>query len=220
MTAGSGTYAVTERTRMRRKGSRATYDRDIIHAILDEALTASVAAVIDGRPQVQPMIHVRLGDDIILHGLRGNRLLSTIAGGGEAAINVMLLDALAMARRIEDHSMLYRSATVYGRGRDVTDEGEKAAIMAQVFAAIVRSGRLAQLPPLVPGYLAGTMVVRVQIEEAVGKVNAAVETGEGADGIWSGYVRVTTAYGPLEPDARTEAEGTPPPADITDYRRS
>lgn len=215
----SGTFAVTDRTRMRRKGNRANYESDIIHAILDEALTAAVATVIDGRPQVQPMIHVRLGDDIILHGLRGNRLLSAIAGGGEACINVMLLDALAMARKIEDHSMLYRSATVYGRGREVTDESEKAAIMAQVFAAIVRSDRLSQLPPLVPGYLAGTMVVRVPIEEAVGKVNGVVETGEGADGIWSGYVRVTTAYDPVEPDARTEQERLAPPADIAKYRR-
>src|SRR5690349_21635124 len=122
-------FPITNRTRMRRKASRATYDRDTIYAIVDEALTASVAAVIDGRPQVQPMIHVRIGDDIILHGLGGNQLLSVIAAGGEACINVMLLDALAMARRIEDHSMLYRSATMYGRGQQVRDEAEKAAIM-------------------------------------------------------------------------------------------
>ena len=75
-------FPITDRTRMRRKASRATYDREIVYAILDEALTASVAAVIDGRPQVQPMIHVRIGDDIILHGLSGNRLLSAIAAGG------------------------------------------------------------------------------------------------------------------------------------------
>lgn len=212
-------FPITDRTRMRRKASRAAYDRATIYAIVDEALTASVATVIDGQPQVQPMIHVRIGDDIILHGLGGNRLLSAIARGGEACINVMVLDALAMARRIEDHSMLYRSATLYGRGREVTDESEKSAIMDRVFAAIVRSDRLRQLPPLKPGYLAGTMVVRVQIEDAVGKVNSEVATADGVDGLWSGYIRVTTLFGPLEPDARTKAEGTPPPADIAAYRR-
>jgi len=213
-------FPVTDRTRMRRKAKRATYDRAAIYAIVDEALTASVAAVIDGRPQVQPMIHVRIDDDIFLHGLGGNRLLSSIADGGEVCINVMLLDALAMARKIEDHSMLYRSATLYGRGEEVTDEDEKAAIMDQVFASIVRSERLGQLPPLVRGYLGGTMVVRVPIDEAVGKVNSDVETSDGGDGVWSGYVRVTTGFGPIEPDGRTEAEGLAAPDDIANYRRT
>ena len=213
-------YPITDRTRMRRRANRATYDRDLIHAILDEALTASVAAVVEGRPQVQPMIHVRIGEDIILHGLGGNRLLSAIAAGGEACINVMLLDALVMARRIEDHSMLYRSATIYGRGEEVTDPQEKAAIMARVFTAIVRSDRIAQLPPLEPGYLGGTMVVRVPIEDAVGKVNSAVETADGAAGVWSGNVRVATNFGPADPDERTCTEGLQVPDDIARYRRA
>ena len=213
-------FPITSRTRMRRKANRATYDRATIYAILDEALTASVATVIDGRPQVQPMIHARIGDDIFLHGLGGNRLLSTIAAGGEACINVMLLDALAMARRIEDHSMLYRSAIVYGRGKEVLDEAEKAAIMEQVFASIVRSQRLAELPPLQPGYLGGTMVVRVPIEDAVGKVNSAVETGEGNAGVWSGLIRMRTMFGPLEPDERTVMEGDEATPELANYRRA
>lgn len=213
-------FPVSDRTRMRRKAKRATYDRAATYAILDEALTASVAAVIDGRPQVQPMIHVRIGDDIILHGLAGNRLLSAIAGGGEACINVMHLDALALARKIEDHSMLYRSATVYGRGVAVTDEEEKARIMGEVFRSLVRSERMAQLEPLVPGYLGGTMVVRVPIEEAVGKVNNEVETADGVEDVWSGYLRVRTMFGPLEPDQRTVAEGRQAPPDLSDYRRT
>ena len=91
-------FPITDRTRMRRKASRATYDRDTIYTIIDEALTASVAAVIDGRPQAQPMIHVRIGDDIILHGLGGNRLLSTIAAGGEACINLQCSQRLRETR--------------------------------------------------------------------------------------------------------------------------
>ncbi len=141
-------FTKTERTRMRRKAKRATYDRETIYAILDEALIASVAVSIKGQPNVQPMIHRRLGDRLILHGLATNRLLNAIAEGAEACINVFHLDALAIARKIEDHSMLYRSATIYGRGELVGDEAEKLAIMGQVFASLVGSGRLATLPPL------------------------------------------------------------------------
>ena len=215
----SSDFPITERTRMRRKAKRATYDRDTIYAIFDEALIAAVSVVIDGRPQVQPMIHVRDGDSIILHGLAGNRLLGVIADGGELCLNVTMIDALALARRIEDHSMLYRSATIYGRGTQVTDLDEKMEIMSRVFESLVRSDRMASLPALDRNYLGGTMVVRVSIDDAVGKVNSAVETSEGPDGIWSGIVPVSTSFGTPKPDDRTAADGLVLPGDIASYRR-
>jgi len=213
-------FPVTARTRMRRKAKRATYDRAAIHAILDEALVASVAVVIDGRPHVQPMIHCRIGDRLILHGHGTNRLLAAIGGGGEACINVFLLDALAIARKIEDHSMLYRSATIYGRGQVIADEAEKLAVMEQVFASLVGSGRFSLLPPLVPGYLGGTMVVAVSIEEAVGKVNDEVDTSGGLDGIWSGLIPTHLQFGQPVADPRTAAEGLEPDQQLTAYSRA
>lgn len=212
-------FARTARTTMRRRARRATYDVETVHSVLDEALIASVAAAIDGVAHVQPMIHFRRGDELILHGLATNRLLNAIAHGAEACINVAIIDALAVCRRIEDHSMLYRSATVYGRGRLVTDEADKAEIMTQVFESLVGRSRTAALPALPEGYLDGTMVVAVPIEEAVGKVNSEVPTEDGPDGVWSGFVPVTVAYGEPEPDARTAAEGSLPPADLTPRRK-
>lgn len=210
----------TERTRMRRRAKRATYDVDTIHAVLDEALIASVAVAIDGVAHVQPMIHARIGSELILHGLATNRLLNAIANGAEACINVAIIDALAVCRRIEDHSMLYRSATVYGRGRLVADEADKAAIMTHVFESLVGRSRTHALPRLPEGYLDGTMVVVVPIDEAVGKVNSDVPTENGPDGVWSGFVPVTVAYGEPEPDARSAAEALEPPADLTPRRKA
>ena len=213
------TFPVTPHTRMRRKAKRATYDRDTIYAILDEALIASVTVMIDGRPHVQPMIHCRIGDRLILHGLATNRLLGAIAEGAEACINVFLLDALAIARKIEDHSMLYRSATLYGRGQVVADEQEKMAIMEQVFASLVGSGRFATLPPLRPGYLRGAMVNAIPIEEAVGKVYDQVDTDGGPDGIWSGLIPVSLAFGAPLADARSALEELTPASELVNYRR-
>jgi nitroimidazol reductase NimA-like FMN-containing flavoprotein (pyridoxamine 5'-phosphate oxidase superfamily) len=202
----SADFPVTDRTRMRRRANRATYDREPVHSILDEALIASVAVCIDGQPHVQPMIHVRDGDRLILHGLATNRLLSHIAGGGEACINVVMIDALVLARRTEDHSMHYRSATVYGHGSLVTDEAQKQALMHKVFNHLVRTDRLQHLPALPAGYLKGTMIVLVPIAEAVGKVNAGVATDDGPEGVWSGTVPVQVTK--LEPvaDERTRSE--------------
>jgi nitroimidazol reductase NimA-like FMN-containing flavoprotein (pyridoxamine 5'-phosphate oxidase superfamily) len=205
----------TERTRIRRRPKRASYDVATVHGIFDEALTASVAVVIDGVPHVQPMIHARIGDELILHGLATNRLLNAIAGGAEACINAFMIDALAVCRRIEDHSMLYRSATVYGRGRRVEDDAAKAAIMMQVFESLVGKSRTGSLPPLPEGYLDGTMVVVVPIKEAVAKVNSDVPTANGPDGVWSGFVPVAVAYGEPQPDQRTAEEALSPPSDLT-----
>ena len=199
-------FALTDRTRMHRKAKRATYDRELIHSILDEALIASVAVAIDGRAHVQPMIHVRDGACLILHGLATNRLLSAIAAGAEACINVAMIDALVLARRIEDHSMHYRSATVYGRGTLIADEAEKQRLMEHVFDHLVKTRRLEHLPPLPLDYLGGTMVVTVPIEEAVGKVNEGAVTDDGPDGVWSGLVPVEIRLGDPMPDARTVAE--------------
>lgn len=203
----AGTFPVTERTRMRRKAKRASYDRALVHAILDEALIASVAVSIDGQPHVQPMIHVRDGEHLILHGLATNRLLSASADGAEACINATIIDALVLARRIEDHSMHFRSASVYGRGTLVAHEAEKLRLMETVFTHLVKCDRLSHLPALPDGYLRGTMVVLVPIEEAVAKVNENVPTDDGPAGIWSGIVPVRVQMLEALADARSAAEG-------------
>ena len=88
-----------------------------------------------------------------------------------------------------------------------------------MFASLVGDGRFATLPPLPAGYLKGTMVVRVPIEEAVGKVNDQVDTADGPDGLWSGLLPVSAGFGPPAPDGRTLREGTATPADLDSYRR-
>ena len=204
-------FQKTNRTSMRRRPDRATYDQAKIYAVFDEALFASVAICFDGRPQVQPMIHLRLGRHLIFHGLAGNRVLSALASGEQACINVAVVDALALARRIEGHSMHYRSATAYGRGQRLIDEREKTQLMERVFAKLVGADRYARLPRLPKSYLSNTLVVRVVIENAIGKINEAVDTESGPDGIWSGVIPVRGIRGSPEPDARTLCEGIEPP---------
>jgi nitroimidazol reductase NimA-like FMN-containing flavoprotein (pyridoxamine 5'-phosphate oxidase superfamily) len=213
-------FAITDWTRIRRKAKRARYDRDTLYAILDEALIASVSIVVEGRPRVQPMIHARIGDEIVLHGHAGNHLLSLLAGGAEACLNVTLVDALVLARTIADHSLHYRSVTLYGRAAEVDDPAEKMGLMEKVFGSLVRSGRYATLPPLDLQYLRGTRVLRMPIGEAVGKINdEMVGEDDGPGGLWSGIIPLSLRAGEPRPDERTRLERVEPDASIANYDR-
>ena len=64
-------YEQTERTRIFRKPGRGSYDRELVHSILDEALVCHVGFVQDGQPYVIPTIHARVGETLFLHGARG-----------------------------------------------------------------------------------------------------------------------------------------------------
>ena len=71
----------TEGSKLRRKPERGSYDRDLAHSILDEALVCHLSFVVDGAPRVLPTLHVRVGDVLYLHGSTGSRpLLATLKG--------------------------------------------------------------------------------------------------------------------------------------------
>lgn len=71
----------TGRTRIRRHPERAAYDRELIHLILDEALTCHVAYVAGGEPRGIPTVHARIGDVLHLHGSRARRVTRARVGG-------------------------------------------------------------------------------------------------------------------------------------------
>lgn len=75
-------YPPTDRTTPSRLRERVGYDRAAVHAVLDEATVCHVGFVVDGRPVVLPQLHVRVGDDLYLHGSTGARALRTAARAG------------------------------------------------------------------------------------------------------------------------------------------
>src|SRR5229473_1842244 len=56
-------FTPTERTKVRRKPDRGSYDRELIYKILDEAFVCQVAFVVDGAPFC---LNVTLLDGIVL----------------------------------------------------------------------------------------------------------------------------------------------------------
>ena len=49
-------YQPTERTKLRRLPERGVYDRETVHAILDEGFICHVGFVVDGQPYALPTI--------------------------------------------------------------------------------------------------------------------------------------------------------------------
>src|SRR5262245_751508 len=120
-------FTPTARTTLHRRPQRASYDRPVVEAILDEALTCHVGFVLGGQPYVLPTIHVRVDNSLYVHGSAVSRMLRTLRGGVPVCVTVTLLDGLVLARSAFHHSMNYRSVVILGTAVEVTDPEERMA---------------------------------------------------------------------------------------------
>src|SRR5690349_394872 len=162
----SDLFTQTDRTTATRYRDRMAYDRELTHAILDEAYDCSVAFVADGEPRVLPTLQVRVGDTLYLHGSSGGRMgLSARGEGVRVCVSVTLLDGIVYARSQAHHSANYRSVVVHGVARPVTDEQEKLVAM-RALTEKVGAGRAAETRPPSRRELAETAVLALPLAEA------------------------------------------------------
>lgn len=66
-------YSPTERTVPTRSADRASYDRELVHSILDEGYVCHLGFVRDGAPVVLPTLYGRVGERLYVHGSTGSR---------------------------------------------------------------------------------------------------------------------------------------------------
>jgi nitroimidazol reductase NimA-like FMN-containing flavoprotein (pyridoxamine 5'-phosphate oxidase superfamily) len=212
--------ASTLRTTVRRHPERGVYERDVIDAILDEALFCHVGFAIDGQPYVIPTIHARDGDVLYLHGSPASRLLRELAAGVDICVTVTILDGLVLARSVYNHSLNYRSVVVLGRARAVEGVEEKRAALAALVEHVVAGrGRDARAPS--EQELAGTSVLALPITEASAKVRSGPPKDFDADvalPVWAGVVPIRLVAGSPEVDAGAP-DGVSVPDYAADYRR-
>ena len=211
----------SERVRLRRKRERGSYDRDVINAILDEALIAHLGIVDeDGQPFVIPTLHARSGDVVYCHGSTASRTLRALASGARACLTVSLIDGLVLARSAMHHSANYRSAMLIGRATIVEDLGEKRAALRAVVEHIV-PGRWDDVRAPSQNELSATAVLAIPIDEASAKVRSGGPMDDEEDyalPAWAGVIPLASETRAPEPDARLRA-GIATPQYVTDYRR-
>lgn len=210
----------SERSRIRRLAERATYDRAVIDAILDEALVCHVGLVDDGAPIVIPMLHARDGDTLYLHGSPASRLLRAMKRDVEVCITVTLLDGIAVARAPFHSSVNYRSAVLFGRPRIVEDVAEKRRAF-RVFTEHVTPGRWADCRLPTEKEEKGTLVAAMTISEASAKVRTGPPEDDEDDyalPIWAGVIPLRLGAGEPIDDPRLRP-GVELPGYLQAYRR-
>jgi len=215
------TAAPSERVRVRRLHDKAAYDRERIHAILDEALVAHLGFVHDGTPFVIPTLHARIGDAVYVHGSSASRTLRALAGAVPVCLTVTLLDGLVLARSVFEMSVNYRSVVVLGEARAVTDPDEKLRAL-EAFTEQVLPGRWAAVRGPTPQELKATSILMLPLDEASAKVSeGGPDDGESADAalpVWAGHLPLHVVPG--EPVACPHLPpGIPVPPEIAAYRR-
>jgi nitroimidazol reductase NimA-like FMN-containing flavoprotein (pyridoxamine 5'-phosphate oxidase superfamily) len=213
-------FIPTERTKIRRKPERGTYDRELIYRILDEAFVCHVGFIVDGRPFVVPTNYVRVGDKLFLHGSSAGRLMKTLASGAPFCLSVTLLDGIVLAPTATGHSVNYRSVVVMGKAEPVEGEAAKRAAMRDFVEYVIR-GRWATVHPPTEQELKGTMVLAVPLVEASAKVRtgfAVDDDKEYSAPAWTGVIPMKwTAQTPVA-DPRGKSE-VPAPANVQRYSR-
>ncbi len=213
MTSNPATeFAATELNKLHRLPQRGHYDRETIYAILDAAMVCHVGFVQDGQPFVVPTSYARAGDTLLLHGATSSRLMGHIAAGQPVSISVAILDGLVLAKSAFHHSVNYRSAVIFGRGRLLEDAAEKLDALA-ILIEHLAPGRWAVVRPPNAAELKATAVVAVAIESASAKVRSGPPSDADSDlalSVWAGVLPVMEVAGAAIPASHCDPALDPP----------
>jgi nitroimidazol reductase NimA-like FMN-containing flavoprotein (pyridoxamine 5'-phosphate oxidase superfamily) len=210
----------TDRTVVGRLPKRASYDRSVLNAILDEGLVCHVGFVVSGQPYVIPTTYGRSGDVLYIHGSAASRMLKEMRGGIPACLTVTHLDGLVLARSAFHHSMNYRSAMVLGNAEEVVTPEERWEALRVIVDHVV-PGRWAHTREPSVVEMKATLVLRLAIDEASAKIRTGPPIDDDDDyglPFWAGELPIrTTVLAPV-PDARLTA-GIDVPPHVAAWRR-
>lgn len=201
-------YTKTKRTTLKRAHERGSYDRDMVHAILDEALICHVGFIHDGGPAVIPTAHWRDGETLYIHGSSASRMIRALEGGAPACIEVTMTDGLVLARSGYHSSVNYRTVVIYGSGRKIDDEAEKLATL-KTFMEKIAPGRWDELRAPNEQEMKATTVLAFDLVELSAKIRdggVEDEPEDMNDPVWAGVVPVRRTFGVPEPDPKLRSD--------------
>jgi nitroimidazol reductase NimA-like FMN-containing flavoprotein (pyridoxamine 5'-phosphate oxidase superfamily) len=193
-------YEPTDRTKLRRKPMRGSYDRAVVHAILDEALVCHLAfAMPHAGPIVLPTTFVRQDERLIVHGSAASSMLRALGGGVDCAVAVTLLDGLVLSHTAFHHSVNYRSVVAFGHAELLTDLDEKRAALLALIDK-VEAGRSSRCRAPNDRELGLTHVLALPLVEVSAKVRSGPpipddNEEDAALPYWAGVIPLVTSRG-------------------------
>jgi nitroimidazol reductase NimA-like FMN-containing flavoprotein (pyridoxamine 5'-phosphate oxidase superfamily) len=204
-------YPTSEHSRVRTHADRASYDRGLIHSILDEALYCHVGFVSGGRPIVIPMLHARANDHLFLHGSPRSRMLNEMVSLPLVCVTATILDGLFLGPAVASDGFNYRSVVAFGSATLIEDPAEKwAALRALSEKAAPGRWNRARTPS--EAETAATRVVSIEMAEASAKVRSGGSGAPAEEGteLWAGIIPYALVTGEPIPDPSVPAGILPP----------
>jgi nitroimidazol reductase NimA-like FMN-containing flavoprotein (pyridoxamine 5'-phosphate oxidase superfamily) len=194
--------APSARTQVRRIPLAASYDRALVHAIVDDAYICHIAFADAHGVHCIPTACWREGDYLYIHGSNGSRMLRRLCEQ-DACVTITHVDGLVMARAAFNHSMNYRSVMIYGRFAEVSDSDKRPAMEA--FMQHLAPGRQDSVRAGSDKEYAATTVMRISLAEAACKSRSGPPKDDEEDlsvAVWAGVLPLRSArYAPVT-DAR------------------
>jgi uncharacterized protein len=212
-------FPITNRNRLRRRSERGRFDRTTVYDILDSAMVAHIAYIIDGQPFCTPTGFWRENDTLYWHGSSASRMIRSQSGGVAVCVTGTHLDAIVLARSGFHHSVNYRSVMAFGNARLVTDPAEKARAL-DGFVDRFFPGRSNDIRPATALEMKATSFVVMPIQEASGKIRSTHVSDDEADyalPVWTARIPVRQVLGEPEPCPR-QLPGLAVPAGLQGYR--
>lgn len=196
-------FPQTEKTSITRLSKRGVYDKDVVYAILEEALFCTLAFVRGDQPFQIPTGFCRIGDKLYIHGSVGSTYMRELAEKrNPVCVSATLIDGLVLARSAFHHSVNYRSVVVFGVPEKVTDEKEQYRAL-EVFTNKMQPGRWDDVRKPTPGEWKATLILSVHVDEASAKVRTGPPKDDEEDyvsDIWAGVVPLKIQRQELVPD--------------------
>lgn len=213
-------FPVSERSKLHRIPSRASYDRAQANAILDEGLICHVGFATGTDVFVIPMAYARQGNQLLLHGSVASRLAKSLAGGVGLSVCVTLMDGMVLARSVFEHSMNYRSVVCFGQATAITDPTLKAEALRDLTEHLI-PGRWndARQPNL--REIQATTVLAMPLTQVSIKTRAGPPEDLEKDmelPYWAGVLPLQLHTAAAIPDPALAAD-TPLPGYLADYTR-
>jgi nitroimidazol reductase NimA-like FMN-containing flavoprotein (pyridoxamine 5'-phosphate oxidase superfamily) len=197
-------FPITNRNRVRRRQERGRFDRATVYDILDSAMVAHIAYVIDGQPFCTPTGFWREDDKLYWHGSSASRMIRGQSAGVPVCVTATHLDAIVLARSGFHHSVNYRSVMAFGTARLVTDQAEKSRAM-DGFVDRFFPGRSKEIRPPTGQEFKATSFVVMPIDEASGKIRSTHVSDDEEDyalPVWTARIPVRQVLGEPDPCPR------------------